>query len=245
MIKEILRGVFRKPLVGTTNLSNRISWVEEQLKVIPKGLRILDAGAGEQQYRKFCDHLDYVSQDIAEYDGKGDEGLQTQVWDYGKLDIVSDITEIPELDNSFDAILCTEVLEHVTDPAKVFGEFSRLLKPGGVLLLTAPFCSLTHFAPYHYSTGFSRYYYKYHLEFNKLRLIEITPNGNYFEYLAQEIHRLPDVKKIYLSKSGLGIVYLLASRILLHLLRNLSLRDKSSHELLCFGYHIRAIKNKS
>ena len=45
-----------------------------------------------------------------------------------RLDIVSDIVDIPLEDESIDAILCVEVLEHVENPLLVFKEFSRLLK---------------------------------------------------------------------------------------------------------------------
>ena len=147
--------------VGTKNESNRISWLETKLKEIPAGLRILDAGAGEQKYKQFCTHLSYVSQDFAKYDGRGDErGLQMGAWDQTKLDIISDITSIPEPDNSFDAIMCVEVFEHIPEPLLAIKEFARLLKVNGILIITAPFCSLTHFSPYHFYTGYNRYFYE-------------------------------------------------------------------------------------
>jgi 2-polyprenyl-3-methyl-5-hydroxy-6-metoxy-1,4-benzoquinol methylase len=43
--------------------------------------------------------------------------------------------------------MCVEVFEHLPEPIKAVEEFARLFKPGGYLILTAPFCSLTHFAP--------------------------------------------------------------------------------------------------
>src|SRR5215467_8426672 len=137
--------------VGTQNEQDRVNWIERTLQRIPEGARILDAGAGERQFKRFCGHLRYVAQDFAKYDGRGDgAGLHTGAWNHTGLDIVSDIASIPEPDESFDAIMCTEVLEHIPEPAAALQEFSRLLVPGGYMLLTAPFCSLTHFAPYHY-----------------------------------------------------------------------------------------------
>ena len=44
--------------VGTKNQSNREAWLERTLNQIPTGSRILDAGAGEQKYKRFCPHLD-------------------------------------------------------------------------------------------------------------------------------------------------------------------------------------------
>jgi len=184
--------------IGTTNQKTRENWLEKALKNISPGLKILDAGAGELQYKKFCEHLDYFSQDFGQYDGKGNtEGLQTKKWDNSKLDIISDITKIPVKDASFDAIMCVEVLEHIIEPIKTIEEFARLLKSDGKLIITAPFCSLTHFAPYHFYTGFNKYFYKEILEMNGFKILEITPNGNYYEYMAQEIRRLPSMIKNY------------------------------------------------
>jgi 2-polyprenyl-3-methyl-5-hydroxy-6-metoxy-1,4-benzoquinol methylase len=45
---------------------------------------------------------------------------------------------LPLPDHSFDCILCMEVIAHLENPRFVFREFSRLLRPGGMLLLTMP-----------------------------------------------------------------------------------------------------------
>src|SRR5947208_920627 len=90
--------------VGRHNEANRHAWVRRALAGVPRGARMLDAGAGEQRYRDACQHLDYVSQDFAQYDGSGDgKGLQTKSWDQTKLDLVCDITANPEPDASFEA----------------------------------------------------------------------------------------------------------------------------------------------
>ena len=54
--------------VGTNNETNRYKWTEETLKKIPTGYKILDAGAGECQFKKFCTHLNYTAQDFAALD---------------------------------------------------------------------------------------------------------------------------------------------------------------------------------
>ncbi len=230
----------KKNSFGLNNQTSREAWLENALKNIPPGMRILDAGAGELQYKKFCSHLNYVAQDFAQYDGVGNNtGLQTQNWDNSKLNIVSDITKIPEPDNSFDAIMCIEVFEHLPAPIEAIREFSRLLKKNGVLIITAPFCSLTHFAPYHFYSGFNKFFYEKHLPEWGFNIEEINANGNYFEYLAQELQlRIPnkyaDTPVDYEEKRAINTV--------LNMLQKMSDTDSGSGELLCFGYHVKAIK---
>lgn len=228
--------------VGTQNESTRINWLEQALSKIPAGSRILDAGAGEQPFKKFCSHLNYVAQDFAQYDGKGDgKGLQMGSWNQTQLDLVSDITAIPEPDESFDAIMCVEVFEHLPNPLLALKEFSRLLRSGGQLIITAPFCSLTHFAPYHFYTGFNRYFYETHLSAHGFEVVEMQENGNFFEYLAQEIYRLPYIAERY-AKERLHLWERLALRVVLPMLQRLSDKDEGSAELLHFGYHVLAVK---
>jgi len=238
MIKKIFKKIIglnrtavvneKKLQVGTLNEISRIKWLEKTLKKIPKGNLILDAGAGEKQFKIFCSHLNYISQDFAQY--KPDEiqeGLQVERWDYGDLDIISDIASIPKDDAFFDAIMCTEVFEHIINPRNAVKEFSRLLKSNGYLIITAPFCSITHFAPYHFYSGFNKYFYENELKSNGFKIIEITTNGNYFEYLAQELRRLPSVAQKY-SSEILSEVETNTLNDVLNILENCSLKDKLS-----------------
>lgn len=227
---------------GKNNESSRISWLQKSLAQISPGSRILDAGAGEQKFRGLCSHLNYVAQDFAQYDGKGNcRGLQTDVWDQSKLDIVCDITSISEPNNSFDAIMCIEVFEHLPDPLAAIREFYRLLRPDGVMILTAPFCSLTHFAPYHFYSGFSRYFYESHLPSCGFCVDELVENGNYFEYLAQELRRTPAISERYASMRPTRLEFL-AIRLVLRMLARFSDKGSMSSELLHYGCMIRATK---
>ncbi len=241
---KIGKIIWSRNSVGKKNLETREVWLKNVLDKIPAGQTILDAGAGELKYNKFCNHLKYTSQDFGKYDGQGNQiGLQTEEWDNTKLDIVSDITKIPIANASFDNIMCIEVLEHLPEPIKAIKEFSRILKPNGKLIITAPFCSLTHFAPYYYSNGFSKYWYEKILKENNFEISEIKFNGNYFEYLAQEIRRIPDMKgKNTTQNKSMGFFYKTVIYFVLRLLSKLSKKNKASEEVLCFGLHVLAIK---
>jgi SAM-dependent methyltransferase len=236
LIKKIL------PKIGSNNLSNREAWLEQALNSIPKGSKILDAGAGELQYKKFCNHLLYTSQDFGQYDGMGDNiGLQTGSWDQTRIDIVSDITNIPVDSESFDAVLCVEVFEHIPDPISAIKEFNRILKRGGKVIITAPFCSMTHFAPYHFYSGFNKYFYEHHLGKEGFEIVKISPNGNYFEFLAQEIRRLPQISSSY-SNIKTNLLIKIASFFIIRFLARVEKKDKGSNSLLNYGFHIIAEK---
>jgi SAM-dependent methyltransferase len=229
-------------IVGTKNAATRDAWVPEALAALPAGARLLDAGAGQCQYKKHCSHLKYVAQDNAVYDGKGDKGLQTGSWDFSQIDIVSDILNIPEPNASFDAVLCTEVLEHLPDPVRALDEMARLLRPGGTFIITAPFWSLTHFAPYHYATGFNRYFYEFHLGRLGFDIVDMIPNGNFFECVGQELRRVAEMAQQFAGGDKPTPLELGATQIVLAMVERMSARDIGSPEMLHFDYQVRAVK---
>jgi SAM-dependent methyltransferase len=237
---QAVRALLKKILKADVNRDVRDRWLAETLAALPSGWRILDAGAGELRNKPLCAHLSYVSQDVCQYEGTGDQqGLQMGAWDTSKVDLVCDIVAIPQPDSAFDAILCSEVLEHLPDATKALDEFARLLKPGGQLILTAPFASLVHFAPYHYATGFSRYWYEHHLPPRNFEIQQLVPNGDWFAYLRQEIFRLPRAARSY-GDWCWPLAYVVAGLSLVYF----SIRGKSrlATDLACFGWHCIAIK---
>lgn len=216
----------------------RESWVRERLLEIPEGETIIDCGAGEQKYRKFCAHLNYTSQDVCQYE-QSTEGLDmNDIWDTSSIDIVSDIISIPVMDCTFDNVLCTEVLEHIPHPELAIKEFSRILKKNGELVLSAPFHSWTHMAPYHYCTGFNKYWYKTVLEENGFEIVRMDSNGDYFGSLAEDIRRVPYVASTYLTKMGLasrGFIF-----VMVRMLIKLSKKSNKSNEFGCNGFLVVA-----
>ena len=85
------------------------------------GLRVLDVGCGEKPY------LPFFAGRAVEYRGlDGTAGPH--------VDDVGSAERLPYADGAFDVVLCTQVLEHLVDPAAAVGETWRVLAPGGVAL---------------------------------------------------------------------------------------------------------------
>ncbi|WP_176454762.1 class I SAM-dependent methyltransferase [Tardiphaga sp. OK246] len=170
--------------VHTWNESTRDDWVADRAATVAPGSRILDVGAGTGPYKNLFAHCVYKSHDFAAYEGyKGDEGT------YAEIDYVSDITAIEVDDNSFDAILCTEVLEHVPRPIEALAEMARILRPRGRLFITAPLGSGLHQQPYHFYGGYTPHWYRKFLADFACDVVSIEPNHGYFAHLAQECAR--------------------------------------------------------
>lgn len=168
------------------NQNDRDEWVRRKAATVPAGARVLDIGAGTCPYRRLFSHCDYKSHDFKKYDGVK-LGNTTE---YGHIDYVSDIGSIPVPDDSFDAILCSEVLEHIPEPILALQEMGRILKPDGRLFLTAPLGSGLHQLPYHFYGGYTPEWYKHFGQKFGFEVVEIVPNGGYFKLLAQECARV-------------------------------------------------------
>lgn len=148
----------------------RDPWIQAQATALPAGSWVLDAGAGASKYRPYFKHCRYETQDFCQYQGPLVRYVEP-------INYVCDITSIPLPDHCLDAILCTEVIEHVTDPMAVLKEFSRLLKPGGKLWLTSPLLSYLHMEPFHYYGGFTHYWYSHWLPKYDFVVGDIIPVG--------------------------------------------------------------------
>lgn len=146
--------------------------------ILPK-LRgnLLDVGCGEMPFR-FALHPDlaYTGLDVKEAVDFGMSGN-----DVVKL---FDGTNIPFPDDSFDNILCTEVIEHALDPETLVKEMHRVLKPGGLLVLTVPFSARVHHAPYDFHR-FTRYRLAH--MFDCFGKCEIAPRGNDIAAIANKL----------------------------------------------------------
>ena len=238
MIRKVIEKIFLKNIKNSD--IEREQWVRSILESLPKG-NLLDCGAGECKYKDSCSHLNYVSQDFCQFDGNAIAGLDKNgKWNTSKIDIVSDITNIPVDDQSFDYILCSEVLEHIKYPHLAIKEFSRIIKKNGTIILTAPFMSFTHFAPYHYCSGFDKYWYEEVLKDFGFKLKKIVASGNYFDLLSQDLLRGITVADKYSKRFNVIQNFILA--LMIRILNGKSKNDFGSSEFGCFHYFVIAEK---
>lgn len=105
---------------------------------------VLDVGCGQEPYRKYIPAKRYIGMEI---DSPSD-GAAPRV-----ADVYYDGRSFPFPDQSFDAVLCSQVFEHVFTPTEFLAEIHRVLRPGGQLLLTVPFVWDEHEQP----RDFARY----------------------------------------------------------------------------------------
>jgi ubiquinone/menaquinone biosynthesis C-methylase UbiE len=215
-----------KDKIYSFNQFERDQWVASQARGILPGAKVLDVGAGPCRYKHYFSHCVYKAHDFAKTPG------QT----YGELDYISDILNIPTPDRFFDAIICTEVLEHVPDPAGAVKEFFRILAPKGKLILTAPLGSGLHQEPYHYYGGFTPHWYRHVLEENGFTGVRVEPNKRFFKMYGQETIRFVN----YIKDINL-VLYLLflPLKILIPIIAHL-VDDHDKEAKFVVGYHVTA-----
>lgn len=107
---------------------------------------ILDIGCGTKPHRQwFSGVKSYTGIDIN---------------DAGNADVRGTATDLPFQDNSFNSIISTQVLEHVSDPFAFFEEINRVLKAGGDALISTNQMYPLHEIPHDYYR-FTRYGLEY------------------------------------------------------------------------------------
>jgi SAM-dependent methyltransferase len=96
------------------------------------GQRVLDAGCG--RYLKFCKELSGTAamvgidlETVLETDNRS-----------APFGVRGDLGKLPFQSGYFDMVISRSVVEHLEDPPQVFREFSRVLRPGGKVVIITP-----------------------------------------------------------------------------------------------------------
>mgnify|MGYP003350217987 CR=1 FL=1 len=115
------------------------------------------------------------------------EGKNYQTFDYDSstgADVVGDIHTIPVTDNTYDAIICSSVLEHVKNPVTAMSEMYRILKPGGYMFFYVPSIYPYHARKGHYPDLWRFFDDTIQMLFERFSSKEIRKQGGYFLALS-------------------------------------------------------------
>jgi SAM-dependent methyltransferase len=125
--------VARGPGTGTPWRQANWRFLQEQVAALSPDAAILDVGAGRGDF-------------AGVYQGRS--CLALDVYPYPEVDLVCDLTQTnPFREETFDAILLMNVLEHVYNGRALLDALVRSLKPGGVIIVAIPFLVKMHQEP--------------------------------------------------------------------------------------------------
>lgn len=151
-----------------------LDFMRRAARELAPGSRVLDVGAGDAPYRELFSHTSYVTVD---WQHSVHESLPS-------IDIQAPADAIPVEDESFDAVLLTQVLEHVPEPARVLAELARIARPGGRIFLTVPLVWELHEMPFDYYR-YTPTALRHLLEQAGFADVEVEPRNDCFSTLAQ------------------------------------------------------------
>lgn len=140
-------------------------------RTAPSGLQgvVLDIGAGDRWLQQ---HLPVDAKYIAlDYPPTGRDLY------HARPDVFADAARLPIADDTVDAVVCLEVLEHVRHPQQVLAEIARVLRPGGRLCLSMPFLYPIHDAPFDFQR-LTRHGLTRDIERAGLRVVAISKEGS-------------------------------------------------------------------
>jgi SAM-dependent methyltransferase len=203
---------------------NLYPFLRSELERVPHGARILNVGSGGAIAEVIADACK----------GKNATILSLDISESRKPDIVADICEVDYRDE-YDAIVMSEVLEHIPRPHVALDKVLQALKPGGRLILSVPFIFPLHDRPHDYYR-----YTKYGLAYllSKFSAVEIRERNGWAESLSVLLMRVlrENAGRHRLLKGALAVTALALSPLAVLLSRILAL------DYLTTGYTVSARK---
>lgn len=139
--------------------------------------RLIDVGCGSKPWQGLF--APYVEEHI------GVDHIPSP-HDPDAVDVLATAYEIPLEDASIDTVLMTAVLEHLEEPDRAIAECRRLLKPGGHLIITAPFIWPLHAEPRDFFR-YSPHGLRFLLESEGFDVVEVEPNAGAWKTFALEL----------------------------------------------------------
>ncbi len=174
MIDEELRGSSKSYFFSAATFNGR-KITEKAINDYASG-QVLDVGCGTMPFKD----LIKKNSNVNEYHTIDIEKRVPMV------DFVGDAQNMDMIENNtYDTLLCIEVLDHVQNPYKVLNELKRIIKDGGYLILSVPHLSRLHEEPHDYYR-FTKYGLKFLFENAGFNIIDISPRGGLFSFLGHQ-----------------------------------------------------------
>jgi len=120
----------------TSSTPERQAALKNALAKLPPGANVLDLGAGRGHFTAFLQSLGFsaIGVDISQVSVSAARAKYPNL----RFELATPEGGIPFEDSFFDAVWCSEVIEHVFDVHAFLSEINRSLKPDGLLVLTTP-----------------------------------------------------------------------------------------------------------
>lgn len=170
----IRKNSFRQPIWSSVYLAENA--LMRDLKPYLHQLQgnIFDLGCGNRPYQPLLSGAQsYVAYDLDPV--------------HSLPDIVGVSDRLPFADRSFDAVLCTQVLEHVPEPLSTLQEIQRIMRPNGTLLLSAPQAWRIHEKPYDFYR-YTLYGLEYLLKKSGFQIITFHNQGGAWLMIGQVLN---------------------------------------------------------
>jgi SAM-dependent methyltransferase len=114
-------------------------WIRHALDQLPlrAGMRVLDIGSSSLHFRTVVQpHIDRNV--FAPLRERGLQLVHVDARDEPGVDIIADVTTLDGVEDMYDLVLCTNLLEHVVDREETVHHVKRVVRPAGMLVLTVP-----------------------------------------------------------------------------------------------------------
>lgn len=204
---------------------------------LPAGTKIIDLGGKKTNKRGVFD--------ISKYDFSV---TYVNISEETNPDVLANISDLPLENNQFDVAICSEVLEHISNPIPVMKEAKRVLKPNGILLICIPFIFRIHGDPYDYAR-YTDYWWQETLIALKFTNIKIEKQGYFwsvfvdlFRDLVYQMEKEKKPNSLYLRKA-INKILIKAKQKAVEWDRNPNLQQHPSLGNYTTGFGIYAINS--
>jgi len=146
--------------------------IREAINKYARG-NFLDLGCGNKPYESMYNLVTETQ-----------TGCDIMQSDKNRVDVICPATDLKYGNDSFDAVLCTQVMEHIYDHQAMMNEIYRVIKPGCHIILTVPYAWELHEEPYDFFR-FTKHALKELFEKTGFTIDYIKPNGGKWAAIYQ------------------------------------------------------------